>query len=582
MHQEHGRLYALIQLGGQQAEAVIDTGASRSFVSTVVAERMVNPGSGERVTTVLQITMADGISSQIFDAIRTEVRLGESSHHTVLHVMPGTIDDIIIGLDTLGDMGAAVSCGGSYIVLTDPFRQSAPTPCVITPPVVSDMSEPTPTSDAPPKKTRRRHQRRTKTRDNKPDRTNHGSSITQTSANVAYSNCPHNNHLDLLIKTTRTVSRNYKNCVTFECSETWQMLPGSSNPIAQPSQMINGNQTQMLPQSHCATAFITRPEQGHDNRNAQTGNHQNEADRIREFLMEELKKFETMTGVTNEAEHSINVTDDRAIKQRYFPRNPAMQSIINTEIDELLAKGCIEPSRSPHSAPIVLARKTSGKWRLCVDYRQLNARSVPDAYPLPRIQHILDKLRRAKYISSLDLKHDYWQIPLKPDSRPYTAFTVPGRGLFQWRVMPFGLHSALAMFQRALDQVIGPEMEPHAFAYIDEIIVIGSTFEEHIQNLREVLLRLQCANLRINTEKCDFFKKELHYLGHAVSDKGIHTDPEKVPAIQELKPPTNVKEVRQYLGTAGLACAVQRVQSATNERPQWPHTHFHRENFNTF
>jgi len=159
----------------------------------------------------------------------------------------------------------------------------------------------------------------------------------------------------------------------------------------------------------------------------------------------------------------------------------------------------------------------TGKWRLCVDFRQINAKSVKDSYPMPRINYILDQLRETRYINSLDLKDGYWQIPLEENSKQYTAFAVPGKGLFQWRVMPFTrLHSALATFQRVLDQVIGPEMSPHAFAYQDDITVIGRTLEEHKRNLREMFRRLKKANLRINSEKFQFFKKELLYLGHRV------------------------------------------------------------------
>jgi len=169
---------------------------------------------------------------------------------------------------------------------------------------------------------------------------------------------------------------------------------------------------------------------------------------------------------------------------------------------------------------------------------------------MPRINYILDQLREARYISSLDLKDGYWQIPLKAVSRQYTAFTVPGKGLFQWRVMPFGLHSASATFQRVLDRVIGPEMSPHAFAYQDDIIVIGRSLEEHKANLKEVFRRLKEASLRLNPEKCQFFKKELVYLGHRVTSEGIGTDPEKVAAIAELEPPSTVRELRKYLGVA--------------------------------
>uniref|UniRef100_A0A034VIH7 Retrovirus-related Pol polyprotein from transposon gypsy n=1 Tax=Bactrocera dorsalis TaxID=27457 RepID=A0A034VIH7_BACDO len=395
LHQERGRLYALITLGGEPAEAVIDTGASKSFISPRVAEHMDAIGNSKKVAVAIEIQMADGTTSKIFDAVETTIQLGQTSLKAVLHVMPGAIDDVILGLDTLGNMGAIVSCGGHQVVLK-----------------ASDAQQ---------------------------------STAARTMSSKAVSN------VTLNTPDTRLLKRRMKKKTRREpkCRRVNRL--GTSSAV----------------------------------------NQRNEAARIRDFLDEELRKFESMNGVTTVAEHKITMTDSRPIKQRYFPRNPAMQAIINAEIDELLAKKCIEPSHSPHSAPIVLARKKNGKWRLCVDYRQLNARSVPDAYPLPRIQHILDKLRRARYISSLDLKNGYWQIPLEQGSRPYTAFTVPGRGLFQWRVMPFGLHSAPATFQRVLDQVIGPEMEPHAFAYLDDIIVIGSTFEEHIRNLRKVLQRLQ-------------------------------------------------------------------------------------------
>jgi len=117
------------------------------------------------------------------------------------------------------------------------------------------------------------------------------------------------------------------------------------------------------------------------------------------------------------------------------------------------------------------------------------------------------------------------------DSRQFTAFTVPGRGLCQWKVMPFGLYSASATFQRALDSVIGADMEPFAFAYLDDIIVIGATEEQHLANLGEVFRRLRRANLKVNPKKCAFFKRRLVYLGHVISTEGVQTDPEKVTAI---------------------------------------------------
>ena len=272
--------------------------------------------------------------------------------------------------------------------------------------------------------------------------------------------------------------------------------------------------------------------------------------RIRGFLQGEIQKFERLKGTTDILEHRIIMKDDRPVKQRYYPRNPAMQAVIDEQVSELLDKGCIEPSHSPYSSPIVLVRKKNNTWRMCIDFRQINARSIPDAYPLPRIHHILNRLRNAQFISCLDLKNGYWQIPMAKDSRPFTAFTVPGRGLFQWKVMPFGLHSAPATFQRALDQVLGVDLEPYAFAYLDDIVVTAQSLEEHIRILKEVFRRLQAARLRINPDKCEFFKAQVKYLGHLVTREGIRTDPDKVAAIRELPAPRNIKELRRCLGMA--------------------------------
>nr|XP_041631124.1 uncharacterized protein LOC121502187 [Drosophila kikkawai] len=202
---------------------------------------------------------------------------------------------------------------------------------------------------------------------------------------------------------------------------------------------------------------------------------------VQQFLNKNRQVFEDMKGVSNVTEHKIYLNDDRPIKQRYYLRNPKQQAVIDEQVDELLTLGLIERSRSPYSAPVVLVRKKNNEWRMCIDYRQLNEKTEKDAYPVPRMNFILDQLREAKFISTIDLKSGYWQIPMEQGSRQYTAFTVPGRGLFQWTVMPFGLTTAPATFQRALDTIIGPEMEPFAFAYLDDIIVIGRTKREHLE-----------------------------------------------------------------------------------------------------
>ena len=275
-----------------------------------------------------------------------------------------------------------------------------------------------------------------------------------------------------------------------------------------------------------------------------------EEHKLNKFLARQLPLFEKIKGTTPLIQHEIRLTETEPIKQRYQPQNPRMQAVINEEVDRMLADGIIEPSRSPWSSPVVIAKKKDGAPRFCINFKKINDISRKDAYPLPFINAILDKLRRAKYISSIDLKQGYWQIPLTEDSKPITAFTVPGRGLFQFKVMPFGLHSAPATFQRLMDRILGPELEPFCFAYLDDIIILGETYDEHENNLLTVFERLRAANLKINSAKCQFGRKSLKYLGHLVTSEGICTDPDKVDAILELREPTNVRGVRRFLGVA--------------------------------
>lgn len=126
------------------------------------------------------------------------------------------------------------------------------------------------------------------------------------------------------------------------------------------------------------------------------------------------------------------------------------------------------------------------------------------------------------------MKNGYWNIPLAEESRPVTAFVVPGRGLFQFKVMPFGLHSASATFQWTLEKVLGPELGVIAFVYLDDVIVLGNSVEEHLENVRRILKRLRDANLRVNIDKSEFFKNKINYLDHVVDASGIQTDPDKV------------------------------------------------------
>lgn len=270
---------------------------------------------------------------------------------------------------------------------------------------------------------------------------------------------------------------------------------------------------------------------------------------VDKYLPEE-ESGEPQLSRTDLVMHTIDTGDAKPIKQRYYTISPARQKLVNTELDRMLKLNIVEPSKSPWSSPILLVDKPDGSKRFCVNFRAINAVTKPDAYPLPKVTHILDRLRDARFLTSLDIKSAYWQIPLDPNSKEKTAFTVPGRGLFQFLTMPFGLHNAPATWQRFIDSVLGPELEPHVFVYLDDIVIVSSTFENHLKILEEVLQRLKKAKLTLNKEKCKFCRSELRYLGYVVDKKGLRVDPEKVEAILKIPVPKNSKEVRQFVGTA--------------------------------
>lgn len=273
----------------------------------------------------------------------------------------------------------------------------------------------------------------------------------------------------------------------------------------------------------------------------------NQSDRLRHLVNSTFRKMGDGIGCTNIVRHKIE-TDSPPIKQRSYRVNPIMQGRIDKEVEQMLKEGIIERSDSPWSSPVLMVPKKDGSYRFCVDFRQLNKVTRRDAYPLPFMDSILDRLGNSRYLSSLDIKSAYWQIEIDESSRQYTAFSIPGRGHFQFRRLPFGLHNAPATWQRLIDNVLGPELEPYVFVYLDDVIITTPDFETHVKVLSEVFNRLTSAGLTLSRDKCKFCLAELRYLGMIVNRDGINVDPEKVSAILNLKPPSSVKEVRSLLG----------------------------------
>lgn len=215
----------------------------------------------------------------------------------------------------------------------------------------------------------------------------------------------------------------------------------------------------------------------------------------------------------------------------------------------MLQQGVIEPSSSPWSAPVTLCLKKDKTWRFCIDYRLLNAATLKDSYPLPKIDTSLDSLG-GKWFSTIDLASGYWQVMVDEKDRPKTAFACQ-KGLYQFRVMPFGLCNAPSSFERLMDIVLKGYQWERCLYYLDDVIIFGPTFEKAMENLELVFDRFRRANLKLKPQKCFLFQHQVLYLGHVVSDEGISCNPDNVKAPSEWPAPRNVNEVRSYLGLGG-------------------------------
>ena len=250
-------------------------------------------------------------------------------------------------------------------------------------------------------------------------------------------------------------------------------------------------------------------------------------------------------------QHEIHLTDDHPFKERHRRIPPGMLQQVREHLRQMLDSGIIRPSQSPWSSEVVWVRKKDGSLRQCVDFRRLNARTIKDSYCLPRIEEILDSLAGAKYFSVLDLKSGYHQVEIAEHHKERTAFSVAPLGFFEYNRMAMGLANAPATYQRLMENVLGDLHLAICMVFLDDIIIFGNTFEEHLDRLERVLLRLGENGLKLNPKKCNFFQERVKYVGHIVSQKGIETDPEKTEKVRNWPRPQTPEEVRRFLGFCG-------------------------------
>jgi hypothetical protein len=238
------------------------------------------------------------------------------------------------------------------------------------------------------------------------------------------------------------------------------------------------------------------------------------------------------------------------ISKRPYSMPPKELAELKTQLQELIDKGYIRPSSSPWGRPALFVKKKDGSLRMCVDYRPLNAVTIKNKYPLPRIDVLFDQLAGAKVFSKIDLRSGYHQIKIRPCDIPKTAFSTR-YGLYEFLVMSFGLTNAPAYFMYLMNSVFMMELDKFVVVFIDDILIYSKSEKDHAKHLRVVLQRLRDHKRYAKFSKCEFWLKSVKFLGHTISHDGISVDPSKVQEVMDWKPPKSVHQIRSFLGLEG-------------------------------
>lgn len=255
---------------------------------------------------------------------------------------------------------------------------------------------------------------------------------------------------------------------------------------------------------------------------------------------------------TRTTKHVIRLTSDKIVHRACYPMNPTKKAILAEQVQEMLRAGVIERSTSAYASSPVLVMREGKKPRFCIDFRELNQITATEMSCLPRIPDALRGMDGAKIFSVLDLKSGYWQIPLDEKSKPYTAFTTPDGGAYQFSVMPFGLKNAPSTFQKLMaGEVLTGYLNKISLVYLDDIVIFSRNEHEHLQHLRLIFERLREHGLRVSAEKCQLFRTDFDYLGFRIQGDNILPKQEHLKQVAECPTPKSKKQLQSFLGICG-------------------------------
>ena len=269
---------------------------------------------------------------------------------------------------------------------------------------------------------------------------------------------------------------------------------------------------------------------------------------LAEVITQYREVFPDVPSKTNLIEHDVDVGDSAPIKQHPYRVSPMKKELLDKEVQYMLKNDIIEESQSNWSSPCILVPKHDGGFRFCTDFRKVNDKTKSDSFPIPRIADCIDQIGNAKFVSTFDMLKGYWQVPLTQRAREISAFVTPS-GLYQYKVMPFGMKNAPATFQRMVNKLVrdidGCE------GYIDDVVIYSDNWSDHIRQIKRFFQIMREAKLTINLMKSEFGKATVKYLGHIVGQGQVRPLDAKIQTIVKYPIPTSRKELARFLGMAG-------------------------------
>ncbi|CAF1076070.1 unnamed protein product [Didymodactylos carnosus] len=288
---------------------------------------------------------------------------------------------------------------------------------------------------------------------------------------------------------------------------------------------------------------------------------------IEDILWKHKQIFDSAPSIINiSPQTAIKTADHPPIYSKQYPASLKDQQIKTAEINKLLERRQIEESTSPWSSPVVLVKKKDKTVRFCVDYRRLNEITIKDKFPLPKIEEIFDQLSDSMFYPKLDFRSGYFQIPLAKEDRQKTAFSTRDNH-YQFTVLPQGITNGPAVFQRIINQILGPARWKFALAYIDDIIIYSRTFDEHLLHLNEICDILERARFRLHPEKCEIAKTQTNYLGHELKHGEIRPSSENISGLLKTQIPTTAAEACRF-NHLGNLCLRRKVNDGSSKNTQ--------------